>query len=95
MPGQAGLGQQSHRIEPGEHGLKSFLKIEPQQIIMLQHADPAQQAHVEGAFARSGPNGTEKAGEGGGLGIESGRGRECFGAGAELVLSASKGGPLP
>ena len=48
VPGQAGLGQQGHGVELGKHGLKGFLEIKPQQVVVLQHADPAQQAHVEG-----------------------------------------------
>ena len=95
VPGQTGLGQQSHRVELGEHGLKSFLKIDPQQIVMLQHPDPAQQAHVEGPFVRAGPDGMEKPGEAGGLRIERSRGGKCFGPGAKLILGACKGRPLP
>jgi hypothetical protein len=95
VPGQAGFRQQSHGVEPGEHGLKGFLKIQAQQIVVLQHTDPAQQAHVEGAFAGAGPNGMEEADEAGGLRIKSSGGGKRPGAGAKLVLGASEGGPLP
>jgi len=92
---QARFGQQAHGVEPGEHGLKGLLKIQAQQIVVLQHPDPAEQAHVKSPFAGTGPNGMEEADEAGGLRIKGGRGGKRFGAGAKLILGASEGGPVP
>jgi len=47
MPRHTRLRQYGHRIELGNHRLKCFLKVEPQQIVMLHHEQPTQQAHVE------------------------------------------------
>jgi hypothetical protein len=94
MLGQAGFRQQRHGVEPGEHGLKGFLKIEAQQIVVLQHTDPAEQADVECPLARSGPNETEEAGEAGSLRINASRGGKGPGAGTKFVLCAGEGGPL-
>ena len=73
--------------------LKGFLKIQAQQIVVLQHPNPAQQAHIEGAFAGAGPNGMEEAGEAGGLRIQSGRRRKmlCVRARSSSLARAKAG----
>lgn len=94
MLGQAGLCQQRHGVEAAEHRLKGFLKVEAQQIVVLQHTDPAKQADVECPLARAGPNEAEEAGEAGSLRINAGRGGKCPGTGTKFILCASEGGAL-
>jgi hypothetical protein len=74
--------------------LTGFLKVEAQQIVVLQHTDPAKQADIEGPLARARPNEAEETGETCGLRINASRGGKGPGAGTKLVLCASEGGPL-